>query len=52
MRVLYLSGYFGGAVVRHGVLEATDPFLQKPFTAAALAHRVRAVLDQARGAIA
>jgi len=32
-------------VVRHGVLHAEMPFLQKPFSSAALAHKVRAVLD-------
>jgi YesN/AraC family two-component response regulator len=46
MKVLYLSGYSGDAVVRHGVLEAEDAFLQKPFSATAVAYRVREVLDQ------
>jgi hypothetical protein len=32
-------------VVRHGIVEATDAFLQKPFTPLALARKVRAVLD-------
>jgi PAS domain S-box-containing protein len=46
MKVLYLSGYTGDAVVQHGILEAEDPFLQKPFSATTVAHRVRQVLDQ------
>jgi PAS domain S-box-containing protein len=43
-RVLYISGYTDDAVVRHGILTKEMPFLQKPFSAAALLDRVATVL--------
>ncbi|HEV8061028.1 MAG TPA: response regulator, partial [Gemmataceae bacterium] len=46
LRVLFVSGYTDDAVVRHGVLHDKVNFLQKPFTPAGLAWKVREVLDQ------
>jgi PAS domain S-box-containing protein len=45
LTVLYTSGYTDDAIVRHGVLEAGTNFIGKPFAAAALAQKVRDVLD-------
>jgi two-component system, cell cycle sensor histidine kinase and response regulator CckA len=48
MRVVYMSGYTDDSIVRHGVLEATMSFLQKPLTVASLTAKVREVLDAPR----
>jgi PAS domain S-box-containing protein len=45
LRVLYLSGYADSVVLRQGMLDAGSSFLQKPFTPAELAHKVREALD-------
>ena len=45
LRVLYMSGYTSDEVVARGVHEASADFLQKPFTPAILARRVRETLN-------
>src|SRR2546425_258429 len=45
VKVLYTSGYTDEAIVHHGILDAGIAFLQKPFTSATLAHKVRETLD-------
>jgi CheY-like chemotaxis protein len=44
MKALYLSGYTDESIVRHGMLDPGLAFLQKPFSAEALAGKVREVL--------
>jgi two-component system, cell cycle sensor histidine kinase and response regulator CckA len=44
IKVLYMSGYTDQAVVHHGILENDAVLLQKPFTLAALASKLREIL--------
>ncbi|MBI5575117.1 MAG: PAS domain S-box protein [Deltaproteobacteria bacterium] len=46
VKALYMSGYTDDAIVQYGVLEPGIDFVQKPFTADALALKVREVLDR------
>ena len=47
LRVLYMSGYTDDATAVHGNFWGGVPLLQKPFTPATLAERVRLALDAA-----
>ena len=44
MKVLFVSGYAENTVLRHGKIDVTTTFLQKPFSLKALARKVREVL--------
>jgi two-component system cell cycle sensor histidine kinase/response regulator CckA len=46
LKILFTSGYTDDALGKHGVLEPGIVFLPKPYTPAALAHKVREMLDQ------
>jgi CheY-like chemotaxis protein len=48
MEVLFMSGYTDDEILRRGLLERGQRLLQKPFTATALSHEVRSVLDAKR----
>jgi len=55
--VLFISGYTDDEIVRRGLLQEGQPFLQKPFTPEALATKLtellkRSVPDDARSALA
>ncbi|MDQ6785957.1 MAG: PAS domain S-box protein [Acidobacteriota bacterium] len=45
LRILFTSGYADDAIIRHGVIETSTNFIQKPFTTNALAQKVREILD-------
>ena len=45
-KTLFMSGYTDRVIVDQGILERGLHYMQKPFTPAVLARRVREVLDQ------
>jgi len=45
MKVLFVSGYAENTVLRHGAIDVSTRFLQKPFSLKTLAHKIREVLE-------
>jgi len=45
MKVLFVSEYAETTVLRHGAIDVTTRFLQKPFSLKMLAKKIREVLD-------
>jgi CheY-like chemotaxis protein len=45
IKILCMSGYTDDSITRHGVLDTTIAYLQKPFTQDTLTRKVREVLD-------
>jgi signal transduction histidine kinase/CheY-like chemotaxis protein len=45
LKVLYISGHIDSMITQHGILEDNVEFLQKPFTADSLSHKIRSVFD-------
>lgn len=52
IRVLFMSGYGEDVLSQYGIAEKQIGFIQKPFTPAALAGKVRRLLDQPYVAVA
>jgi PAS domain S-box-containing protein len=48
-RILFMSGHTDETVLRHGVVESSVAFFQKPFRPTDLAQKVREVLDAGEG---
>jgi signal transduction histidine kinase len=48
IKVLFMTGYSRNAIVHHGRLDSRVEMIQKPFTEAALAARIRELLDRQR----
>ena len=44
-KVLYMSGYTDTAIVRHGLLDPSVSFIQKPFSPEVLARKIKEVLE-------
>jgi PAS domain S-box-containing protein len=47
VRILFMSGYSDEAVYHHGIIRPDAAFIEKPFSARALARKVRETLDGA-----
>ena len=45
LKHLFMSGYTGNVIARHGVLDEGENFIQKPFSMQSLAAKIREVLE-------
>ena len=45
LRTLFMSGYMGEKIIRHGIQESDFAFIEKPFTPPALLQKIREVLN-------
>lgn len=45
MKVLYVSGYTGNAILHQAILDKGADFLQKPFSSQELLAKIRELLD-------
>ena len=52
LKVLYTSGYTDNAIIHKGVLDEEADMINKPFRKAALARKIRGILDRDRDAVA
>jgi DNA-binding NarL/FixJ family response regulator len=50
IKVLYTSGYTDNAIIHRGVLDEGAEMIGKPFRKAALARKIRSILDRGRPA--
>ena len=48
LKCLFMSGYTANVIAHHGVLNEGVHFIQKPFSAQALAVKAREVLDKTK----
>jgi CheY-like chemotaxis protein len=46
LKVLYLSGYTGNAIVHHGMLDPGIDFIQKPFNSQELLAKIREIINR------
>jgi two-component system cell cycle sensor histidine kinase/response regulator CckA len=52
MKILFVSGYAEATFQRHGAIDVTARFLQKPFSLKVLARKIREVLDAEKASAA
>ncbi len=51
IRILFMSGYSGEVVVKHGLDESRADFIQKPFTPTQLSNKLRSLLENSQSSL-